>query len=140
MDKSIGLRIRERRKDLKITGAEIKEKTGISTGNLSDIENGKSLPSALAIIQLSQVLQCSTDYILFGDIASSPSPAYLRNSDLRDSETQLLDQFRTLSADDQEEIFAMIQLKYSRRKLPKAEKQDKKSPKNPPHLQNPALN
>lgn len=109
--KKIGLRIKERRKALKITGTQIKEKAGISTGNLSDIENGKSLPSAPALIQLSQILECSTDYILFGDTNNSEA---LKNSDFREFETQLLEQFRTLSKDDQEEILAMIQLKYNR--------------------------
>ena len=36
---TIGKRIKERRKELHLTLADIKAKTGISTGNLSDIEN-----------------------------------------------------------------------------------------------------
>lgn len=109
MDAMIGLRIKERRKELKITGAQIKEKTGISTGNLSDIENGKSLPSATAIIQLSQILECSTDYILLGEIRKSE---HEQNSNIRDD--ILLEQFNALSEDDQEEIMTMVQLKYNR--------------------------
>lgn len=111
MDSSIGIRIKERRKALKITGAQIKERTGISTGNLSDIENGKCLPSAVALIQLSQILNCSTDYILLG---KSRDSEFSEHSDIRATEIQLLEQFRTLPDDDKEEIQIMIQLKYNR--------------------------
>ena len=52
MDNMIGQRIKERRNQLNITGKQIKEATGISTGNLSEIENGKILPSATALMEL----------------------------------------------------------------------------------------
>lgn len=111
MDNMIGQRIKDRRKELHITGTQIKETTGISTGNLSDIENGKILPSSNALIGLSKILECSCDYILFGDSRNSESTY---NSELRDSEHVLLEQFRALSEDDQEEIMMMIQFKYNR--------------------------
>ena len=111
MDKMIGVRIKERRKALKLSGAQIKQQTGISTGNLSDIENGKSLPSAIALIELSKALNCSTDYILFGISRSSELPEF---SELRENDSQLLKQFHSLPEDDQEEILMMIQLKYNR--------------------------
>ena len=66
MDLEIGYRIKSKRKELNLTGAKIKELTGISTGNLSDIENGKVLPSATSLILLAQVFDCSIDYILLG--------------------------------------------------------------------------
>ena len=78
MDNMIGIRIKDRRKALKLTGAQIKEKTGISTGNLSDIENGRSLPSATAIVQLAQILECSTDYILLGKTLNSENLEFPR--------------------------------------------------------------
>ena len=64
--KDIGIRIRQRRKELSLTQTKIKELTGISSGNLSDIENGNKLPSTNAIISLSEVLNCTTDWILKG--------------------------------------------------------------------------
>lgn len=85
---SIGQRIKQRRKELGLTQANIREETGISTGNLSEIESANSLPSATAIIQLSKVLQCTTDYILLGKIPdlnateSSDSPKEQHISDL----------------------------------------------------------
>jgi len=111
MDHMIGVRIRERRKKLNITGTQIKEKTGISTGNLSDIENGKSLPSSAALIQLSQILECSIDYILLGKSRNSELYNF---PDLTASERQLLEHFHILSEEDKEEIILLTELKYNR--------------------------
>ena len=63
---SIGKRIKKRRKELHLTQTEIKEKTGISSGNMSDIERGNRLPAATTLAQLSEILDCSIDWILTG--------------------------------------------------------------------------
>lgn len=111
MDEMIGLRIKERRKHLNISGAQIKEITGISTGNLSDIENGKSLPSAMAIIQLSKILQCSTDYILLG------KPLNYEFSDPSDIRVdQLIKNFHNMSTSDQDELLMIAQIKVNKGK------------------------
>lgn len=115
MNTMIGQRIKERRKSLNITGKQIKEATGISTGNLSEIENGKILPSATALMGLSQVLNCSTDYILFGN---SQISEFSENSHIRETEQTLLYQFSNLPDTDQEEILMMVELKYNRTKKP----------------------
>lgn len=112
MDLTIGQRIKERRRELKITGSQIKEKTGISTGNLSEIENGKVLPSSAALIQLAQILDCSTDYILFGSAHSNAIPT----AELPQTARQLLTYFQMLTADDQEELLMIAQIKASRQK------------------------
>lgn len=66
MNISIGERIKNRRKELNITQIQIQNATGISSGNMSGIESGKSLPSASALIELSKILNCSIDWILTG--------------------------------------------------------------------------
>lgn len=111
MDIMIGSRIKERRKAMHLTGAQIKEKTGISTGNLSDIENGKSLPSAIAIIQLSQILECSTDYLLLGKTRESE---FQSNSDIR--VIQLFNYFQEMSLADQDDILLIAEMKANKRK------------------------
>ena len=123
MDNMIGKRIKERRNELHITQKQIKEATGISTGNLSEIENGHILPSSAALINLSRVLKCSVDYILFGETRIyEPS----KNSDIRNCvEDDLLRYFRGISEDDQEEILLIAQLKYNRAQ--KARERDVKS-------------
>ena len=112
MDNMIGQRIKNRRKQMHITQAQIKEATGISTGNLSEIENGHILPSSAALINLSKILECSVDYILFGEsrILDNSSFSNIRNS----IEDDLLKYYRGIPESDQEEIMMLLQLKYNR--------------------------
>ena len=60
---SIGKRIKDRRKELKLTQIDIKHKCGISSGALSEIENGNRTPSVIAFQLLSQALNCSMDWL-----------------------------------------------------------------------------
>ena len=106
MDNMIGQRIKERRKELHITGSQIKELTGISTGNLSDIENGKSLPSAISIIELAKVLNCSTDYILLGKTRTSELEDI---SDIRVD--KLISFYKKMSEYDQEDLLMTAEMK-----------------------------
>ena len=99
MDTMIGQRIKERRKELHITQTEIQETCGISSGNLSGIETGRYLPSAVALIQLAQVLNCSIDWILTGDSSISKNSFFVDNK-----EKVLIEYFRQMSLEDQEEL------------------------------------
>lgn len=42
----------------------LSEKTGISTGNISDWKSGRSVPSADALVKISKTFNCSVDYLL----------------------------------------------------------------------------
>jgi transcriptional regulator with XRE-family HTH domain len=115
--KTVGQRIKERRKNLKITGAQIKEMTGISTGNLSDIEHGKSLPSALSLTQLSKVLNCSVDWILTGE----PKITNGVNNILTNKDYTLINYFHEMTVDDQDELLMIAQIKAYKKKPGKIE-------------------
>lgn len=106
MDSMIGQRIKERRKELHITQTEIQEFCGISSGNLSGIETGRYLPSAPALIQLSQILDCSIDWILTGKSSSSENQFSVDNK-----EKTLIEYFRQMSAEDQEELLMIGKIK-----------------------------
>lgn len=106
---SIGTRIKQRRNDLGLKQLQIKDETGISSGNLSDIENGKKLPSTPALISLSKILNCSVDWILTGEAPNSENAVL---SDEREEE--LLKNFRELDQDGQEEIMDIIFMKLRR--------------------------
>lgn len=105
MKTSIGERIRIRRKELKITQTQIQEEIGISSGNLSGIESGKSLPSTSALIGLSKILDCTTDWILTGN------PPMLRNKAFSDIEDFLISGYRELPEDDKEELINILKMK-----------------------------
>lgn len=108
---SIGQRIKQRRTQLGLKQTEVKNAVGVSSGNMSDLENGNRLPSAGTLIRLSQILHCSTDYILMGD---SPNAEYDSTGDIE----ELLRLYRSLPAADQEEVLAIVRLKYRRIKKP----------------------
>lgn len=105
---TIGSRIKQRRKELKLTQNQIFSQTGISSGNISSYEQDKILPSATAIVALSQVLHCTTDWLLTGNslISKNPHPS-------KDEET-FLEYYKMLSADDKEEILLLMKLKCKR--------------------------
>lgn len=106
MDNIIGQRIKERRKELKITQTQIQQETSISSGNLSCIENGKYLPSAVALLELSKILDCSIDWMLTGKSSTSDNSIILDNK-----ENELLNGFRELPEDDREELLCLLHLK-----------------------------
>ncbi len=106
---SIGERIKIQRKKLGLTQLQIKELTGISSGTLSDIENGNALPATKSLIKLSKVLNCSIDWMLTGNASGLNF-----SSDKR--EEVYINRFRSLSENDKNEILDIIELKLKRAK------------------------
>ena len=100
---SIGSRIKERRKELGLTQTQVKELTGISSGTMSDIENGNTLPAAPSLIKLSEALDCSIDWILTGKSRSSET---FYNSDSRISEW--INLYNQLSSEEQKHCLRFI--------------------------------
>jgi transcriptional regulator with XRE-family HTH domain len=103
---SIGTRIKQRRKELGLTQVQIKQITGISSGNMSEIENGNKLPSTPTLISLSAILDCSIDWMLKGE-TSKRENIFL--SDKRSE--QLLKGFQELPEDDKEELIEILEIK-----------------------------
>ena len=110
-DLSIGMRIKQRRKELGLTQVQIKQATGISSGNMSDIENGNKLPSALALISLSIILNCSIDWMLKGELPQNDK-SVLPN----EREFLFLEGFKTLCVEDQDELLEILQMKLRKNK------------------------
>ena len=51
-------------KELNLNAKKVSEDTGISTGNISDWKNKRSMPSAISLEILADYLDCSVDYLL----------------------------------------------------------------------------
>lgn len=113
MDNMIGQRIRQRRKELHITQIEIQEACGISSGNLSGIETGRYLPSAITLIELAKILHCSVDWILTGESLISNNSVF---TDINESEKQLLNYFSLMSDLDKEDLLMIAAMKANKRK------------------------
>ncbi|MBZ4644933.1 MAG: transcriptional regulator, family [Clostridia bacterium] len=124
---SIGERIRLARKKKKLTLTDIKNLTGLSTGNLSELENDKFMPSASALIALKKTLDVSIDWILTGEesieghlpgiqkaendeesthyfIKEAESTTYLLNED----EKELINGYRKLDEEKRRDIKGFI--------------------------------
>lgn len=115
---TIGDRIKYARKKKGLTQTDIKEKTGISSGNLSDIENNKSFPSAQALISLKRELGVTIDWILTGEepVQKEQPPKYQPDKlgPLSEHEKEMLWKFRQLDARDQGYAKANIDMLYER--------------------------
>lgn len=88
---TIGERIRTRRKELNLTMKAIFDQENIKTGNLSELENDKYLPSVQTLIALSRVLECSIDWILTGKEYVPPDPEVLNIENLKTEQGLLCD-------------------------------------------------
>ncbi|QUH29569.1 helix-turn-helix domain-containing protein [Vallitalea guaymasensis] len=78
---TIGNRLRYFRKANKLTLKAIHEATGISTGNLSDIENNKVIPSGKTLLTLKNEYNLSADWLLSGSTV---------NNNIRNDEKEVL--------------------------------------------------
>ena len=87
---TIGERLRLRRKELNLTLSEIFARENIKTGNLSELENDKYLPSVQTLISLSRVLNCSIDWILTGKEHNDETNNDSLNSEYLKSEHELV--------------------------------------------------
>ena len=56
-----------------MTQDQLAERSGVSKGFLSDIENSKRNPSSEYVLKIANALGASIDYLLRGDEASQPS-------------------------------------------------------------------
>lgn len=62
----IGKRIAARRRQLKMTQADLAEKTELTSKYISNIETSHSIPSIQSIMQLCVALDINPDFLLFG--------------------------------------------------------------------------
>lgn len=106
METSIGQRLKERRIELGITQKEVEKYTSLSSGNISCIENNQYKPSAEALIKLSEIYDCSTDWILKGS-AKDQSMFLVSKKD----EIELIENYRKLIDKDKKEILHLINYK-----------------------------
>lgn len=63
----MGMRIREQRKKLGLTCAQLAEKMHLGPKFVTDLETGSKGMSLKTFFHLVQVLEMSADYLLFGD-------------------------------------------------------------------------
>ena len=64
----LGKLIRKQRKEKKYTLEQLAEKLDVSTTFIGQIERAKGIPSLETLVKIANVLEISTDSLLFGDL------------------------------------------------------------------------
>ena len=85
----IGLRIRTRRKEMRLKQNELAELADLSNNYLSNIENGRSIPSIEVLVRICGVLKITPDYLLLGVLRPNNVPLNIINNLQLCSETSL---------------------------------------------------
>lgn len=102
---SVGNRIKSRRKEMQLTQTDIFNMCGIRSGALSRIENGTSVPSVILFYRIAQILECDMQWLLTGVSSNMENITFSKNEEM------LLDGFRELSEEDQEELMGILEVK-----------------------------
>lgn len=85
----IGLRISQRRHELKMKQNYLAEVTDLSNNNISNIENGHSIPSLETFAKICEKLDVTPDYLLLGNIKSNNIPKNISDNLLLCNEKSL---------------------------------------------------
>lgn len=78
--KTIGMKIRERRRSLQITQEMIANELDVNPSHICNIECGRANPSLTALVRIANILKCSVDYFLVEEYSSAlPQEATLED-------------------------------------------------------------
>ena len=72
--KAIGLKIKERRQQLGITQEHIANVLDVNPSHISNIECGRANPSLTALVKIANILECSVDYFISGEVTIQNHP------------------------------------------------------------------
>lgn len=78
MNNILGMRLKNRRLSLKLTQGELGEKVGVRKEAISKWESGTRQPNPQTLKQLSDILECTTDYLM-GKAQNPNGVCYSRN-------------------------------------------------------------
>ncbi|MCS6885609.1 MAG: helix-turn-helix transcriptional regulator [Acidobacteriota bacterium] len=127
MLRSLGDKIRDRRRFLGLSQAELGQQIGVHQKQISAYERGVNLPSSDVLIKLSEILGVSLDYLCREQTTNQPAAPNDKPDEKTPADTLmdaiLLEKLRELSEVPPEERQAAIQvidlvvLKYRMRRL-----------------------
>ncbi|HGJ5877091.1 MAG TPA: helix-turn-helix domain-containing protein [Arsenophonus sp.] len=102
--KSIGQRIRLRRKELELTQKQLGKKVGVSHVAISQWEKEETEPNGDNLLSLADALMCTPEYIIRGTTTTRSNRDQNNNykySRLTKTEENLLDMFNALTQEEQ---------------------------------------
>lgn len=101
-------RIRQRRKQLKMSQEDLAAAINASQGQVSRYEKGDNDPTSEVLIQLAKALSTSTDWLL--GLTEYPEPPVLGQDDLSDVEQKILQIIRSKTPEQRQRIVEIIKL------------------------------
>ena len=111
---NIGNRIKLKRIENDLTQNQLHNMTGLSVGNISELELNKKYPSVKSLIKLSEALCCSTDWLIKGTDPENESSASF--SLCTPEEYEMLLGFRQLGPAERDEMLGILSLKLQKLK------------------------
>lgn len=114
---TVGKRLRAARMKCGYTMLQLHDMTGLSTGNISDIENDRNMPSVSSLIPLSKALDLSIDWILTGEENETRIPEHsfsVEDNATLQLERDLVSMFRILNKHDQDNVFDFVTMLYEK--------------------------
>ncbi|MGN7192844.1 helix-turn-helix transcriptional regulator [Bacillus mycoides] len=104
MSVKYGERIRELRKNNKLTQAQLAQKLGKGESTIRMWELGKNEPDRISLIEMSRIFNCSIDYILGNDIDSAINDSFEIRAIQRAS--------KHMSSTDRDKMLKLLQLTF----------------------------
>jgi transcriptional regulator with XRE-family HTH domain len=77
---AMGTRMKRRRKELKMSQAELAEKVNVSNNHISSIETGKQIPSLTTFVKICEQLDTTPDFLLLGSLHTNNLPKNIYDS------------------------------------------------------------
>ena len=103
--KEIGLKIKERRKNVGLTQEYIANILDVNPSHISNIEGGRAHPSLTSLVKIANILQCSIDYFIAGEYTFKVDKDMERTLD-----EQIMDKLKYADSDKKLRILKMIDL------------------------------
>ncbi|MBE6112848.1 MAG: helix-turn-helix transcriptional regulator [Peptococcaceae bacterium] len=112
-------RIKQRRKELKITQVELAKRIGVTQGAISAIERGDCDPTTTTIGSIAKTLNVSVDWLIFGkefkkDENSEEELAGIRNKppnlNFSDQQLELLELTKNMTEQQQVELLGAVKM------------------------------
>ena len=77
---AMGPRMKRRRKELKMSQAELAEKINVSNNHISSIETGKQITSLTTFVKICEQLDTTPDFLLLGSLHTDNLPKNIYDS------------------------------------------------------------
>ncbi|AXD43197.1 helix-turn-helix domain-containing protein [Salmonella enterica subsp. enterica serovar Vitkin] len=100
-NETFGARLLARRKKLKLSQAALGKLVKVAHVTISQWERDETQPAGKRLFSLSQALQCSPTWLLFGDEEKQPAEPIAPPPDLRDDQKELLKLYEALPESEQ---------------------------------------